>query len=338
LIPLDPAGGSPVALEVIDPGIQTTVQDWPGRPGLQRHGYFPAGPMDHLAFRMANLLVGNDDGAAALEIPMGRFAARVGTDGLIALCGAEGAAPTVNGTPVPLWEAVEVHAGDLLSCGTARGPGFRLYLAFSGGFDVAKVLGSRATHTVAGLGGLDGRALIRRDALPAGRDFGSGPRPRRLPQPLRPTYHEGWEIEVMRGPHADPEFITEQDWLDFVSADWRVALNSDRLVTRLNPHRFNWSRPDGGAAGGHPSNVIDGSYPLCGVHINGDTPMILGPDGPTSGGFVVIATVVHAGLWRVGQLRPGRDTVRFREVDLDEAHSLADHVEYVLDPGHLAEL
>lgn len=326
--------GGEAGLEVIDPGIQTTVQDYPGRPGLQHKGFFPAGPMDHLAFRLANVLVGNEPGAAALEIPMARFAARFSVDGLLALCGAEGAEPAINGTPIPLWEAVEVRAGDVLGCGTAKGPGFRMYLAFSGGFDVRPVLGSRSTHLVAGIGGLDGRALVREDVLPVGGPA-SDARGWRLPQSLRPVYHDVWEVEVLRGPHADREFVTAADWTDFVGTAWRVNLNSDRLATRLNPHHFTWSRPDGGVAGGHPSNVLDGSYPLGGVHINGDTPTILGPDGPTSGGFVVLATVVHAALWRVGQLRPGHDTVRFREVDLAEAMALTERVEFVVDPAHL---
>ena len=332
------SGKNSVVLEVLDAGLQTTIQDWPGRPELQRHGFFPSGPMDELAFRIANLLVGNPSGAPALEIPMGRFAARVRAGGLTALCGGEGTSPEVNGTPVPLWEAFEVRAGDVLSCGTAKGPGFRLYLACSGGFAADEVLGSQATHLVAGIGGLDGRALIRGDLLAAGPDPGGSPCRRRLPQTLRPGYHEHWEIEVMRGPHAEPDFVTAQDWADFVGQAWRVNVNSDRLVTRLNTHRFSWSRPDGGAAGSHPSNVPDFSYPLGGVHINGDTPMILGPDGPTSGGFVVLATVVRASLWKVGQLRPGRDTVRFREVGIEEAHALDMHLDYLFDADHFEEL
>ncbi|QIZ37638.1 biotin-dependent carboxyltransferase family protein [Saccharopolyspora sp. ASAGF58] len=326
------------ALEVLDAGIQTTVQDWPGRRGMRPRGFFPSGPMDHFAARVANVLVGNAGGAAVLEIPVGRFSARVGAPGLVALCGAEGAAPSLNGIEVPLWESFEVRPGDLVSCSRAKGPGFRLNLAFSGGFAVPEVFGSRSTHLVAGVGGIDGRALIRGDVLTTGTPKARAIRRARLPQSLRPTYPEHWEIEVMRGPHTDPEFVTEQDWADFVSAAWRVNMNSDRSATRLNTHHFQWSRTDGGAAGGHPSNVPDFSYPLGGIHINGDTPMILGPDGASSGGFVVIATVVHAALWKIGQLRPGRDTVRFREVGIQEAYALAAHTEYALDPRHLETL
>jgi urea carboxylase len=117
-----------------------------------------------------------------------------------------------------------------------------------------------------------------------------------------------------------------------------VNLNSDRLGVRLGRHRFGWARRDGGVAGDHPSNVLDGSYPVGGVIVNGDVPTILGPDGPTSGGFTVIATVVRASLWKAGQLRPGHDTVRFREVDPAGADALAGHAGFALDPRHLEQL
>lgn len=322
-----------MTLEILDPGVRTTVQDHPGRAGVQAKGIFPSGPADSVAFRVANLLVGNDPGRAALEIPSGRFCARAHFHGLVALTGADGAAATVNDQPVPMWESIEVHPGDVLASPAAKGPGFRRYLAVSGGFGVPEVLGARALHTGGGLGGLDGRALIRGDLLPAD-DAETGPR-MRLPQLLRPAYHRHWELETMRGPHADPDFLTPGDWHDLVTLTWRVNLNSDRLAVLLNPHRFAWARQDGGVAGAHPSNVLDGSYPVGGVVVNGDVPMILGPDGATSGGFTVVATVVHAALWKVGQLRPGQDTVRFREVDLDQAAALVAHVEFPLDPRHL---
>lgn len=325
------------ALEIVEPGVQATIQDYPGRIGLQSRGLFPAGPVDHLAFRLANVLVGNDPGAAALEIPMGRFTARAHFRGLVALCGADGADPTVNGRPVPMWQAFELRPGDVLSCGAAKGPGFRLYLALSGGIDVPPVLGALALHTMGGIGGMDGRPLIRGDLLPVGAPAGPE-RKLRLPQSLRPVYHRHWEVEVVRGPHADPEFLTGEDWHEFISARWRVNLNSDRLGVLLNPHGFQWARDGAGLAGDHPSNVLDASYPLGGIIVNGDVPMILGPDGPTSGGFTVIATVVHSALWKIGQLRPGQDTVRFREVGLAEADALAEHVEFALNPHHLEEV
>jgi biotin-dependent carboxylase-like uncharacterized protein len=327
---------STAVFDVVSPGLQTLVQDYPGRRGLQSRGFFPAGPMDHLSLRVANSLVGNDVGAAALEIPMGRLTLKVLAETSVAVTGAEGSGITLNGKPMPLWETVPVVPGDEIRCAIIRGPGFRLYLAVAGGIDVPLVLGARATYTMGGIGGVEGRALAKGDvlhALPA-------PRPARLrvPVSLRPALANDWEIEVMRGPHADPDFLTEQDWKDLLGREWKVDLNANRVGTRLQAHRFQWARPSGGVAGGHPSNVLDGSYPVGGINTNGDVPVILGPDGPTAGGFTVIGTVVQAGLWKTGQLRPGRDTIRFREVPLDEALSLAARVDYTTDPHHYEEL
>lgn len=325
-------------LSIVQPGIQTTIQDHPGRTGLQSRGFFPAGPVDHFAFRAANLLVGNDPGAAALEVPMGQFKATFRHEGLVALCGAAGASPKLNDEPLPMWEAALVEPGDTVSFGIAKGPGFRLYLAASGGIDVPEVLGSRATYTMGGLGGLEGRALVKGDEL-AVAPAGVGARQRlRLPLSSRPAYANEWEVEVVRGPHADPDFLTAEDWSDFVSMPWKVDLNTNRVGTRLNAHKFGWARTTGGVAGGHPSNVLDFSYPVGGINTNGDVPVILGPDGPTSGGFTVIGTVVQAGFWKVGQLRPGRDVIRFREVTVDEAVELFGELDAMLATDRLEEL
>ena len=123
----------------------------------------------------------------------------------------------------------------------------------------------------------------------------------------------------MRGPQAAPDFLTEADMETLFSRKWPVDRNSNRTGVRLESHRFEWARRSGGIAGGHPSNILDNSYPPGAININGDLPVILGPDGPTAGGFVVAATVVHADLWKIGQLRPVGDTVRFREISIDEA-------------------
>ncbi|MET9965424.1 5-oxoprolinase/urea amidolyase family protein [Streptomyces sp. NPDC006356] len=322
--------------DVVAPGLQTLVQDYPGRRGLQSKGFFPAGPMDHLSFRVANSLVGNAVGAAALEIPMGRLALKVLAETAVAVTGAEGSGITLNGEPLPLWETVRVVPGDEIKCAIVKGPGFRLYLAVAGGIDVPVVLGSRATYTMGGIGGVEGRALAKGDVLHS--QPVPAPARLRVPAALRPALANDWEVEVMRGPHADPDFLTEQDWKDLLGREWKVDLNANRVGTRLQSHRFQWARTSGGVAGGHPSNVLDGSYPVGGINTNGDVPVILGPDGPTAGGFTVIGTVVQAGLWKTGQLRPGRDTIRFREVSLDEALSLAARADYTTDPHHYEEL
>jgi urea carboxylase len=301
-------------LEILEGGIQTTVQDYPGRRGMLAQGFFPAGPMDHFAFRAANLLVGNDEAAAGLEVTLGNFAMRVDGGATVAVTGAE-APVTLDGEELPPWES---RHGSELRIGVSPGPGFRLYVGISGGIDVPPLFGSRATYTMGALGGLEGRALRSGDRLPLGDGDGDGDG-RRFPDGARPAYDREWEVRAMRGPQAAPDYFTEADMEVLFGRAWPVDRNSNRTGIRLESHRFEWARRSGGIAGGHPSNILDNSYPVGAVNVNGDLPVILGPDGPTAGGFVVAATVAHADFWKIGQFRPVGDTVRFREVTLEEA-------------------
>ena len=308
-------------VEVLEGGIQTTVQDYPGRRGMLRYGLFPAGPMDHFALRAANLLVGNEPGAAALEVALGNFALRFETEATLAVCGAQ-ADMTLDGEPLPAWESRRVEPGAELRIEFAQGPGFRLYVAISGGIDVPPFFESRSTYTMGSLGGLEGRALTAGDRLLLGDAGGDDAAGRRFKEAARPEYAREWEIETIRGPQATPDYLTEAGMEAFFGRAWSVDRNSDRTGIRLEPYKFDWAREGGGIAGGHPSNILDNSYPVGAVNINGDLPVILGPDGPTAGGFVVAATVSHAGFWKIGQLRPVGDTVRFREVTIEEAVEL----------------
>jgi 5-oxoprolinase (ATP-hydrolysing) subunit C len=303
--------------EVIEGGIQSTVQDYPGRRGMLAQGFFPAGPMDHFAHRAANLLVGNPVSAATLEITLGNVRLRLEADATVAICGAE-APVTSGGNELALWESHRVPSGSELAIGIAPGPGFRLYLAVDGGFDVPELFGSRSTYTMGALGGLDGRPLQQGDRLPLGVPGANGAG-RRFKQDARPPYGREWEVRAMRGPQAAPDFLTESDMEVLFGRAWPVDRNSNRTGIRLESHKFDWARKSGGIAGGHPSNILDNSYPVGAININGDLPVILGPDGPTAGGFVVAATVIHADFWKIGQFRPVGDTVRFREVTIDEA-------------------
>jgi urea carboxylase len=305
--------------EVIEGGIQSTVQDYPGRRGMLAQGFFPAGPMDHFALRAANLLVGNPDSAAALEITLGNFRLRLDTDAAVAICGAE-APVNVDGSEIALWESHRLPAGAEIAIDIAPGPGFRFYLAVDGGFDVPPLFGSRATYTMGALGGLEGRPLRQGDRLPLGEPLAEGSGAgRRFSKEARPPYSREWEVRAMRGPQAAPDFLTEADMATLFGRPWPVDRNSNRTGVRLESHKFEWARSSGGIAGGHPSNILDNSYPVGAININGDLPVILGPDGPTAGGFVVAATVIHADFWKIGQFRPVGDTVRFREVSIDEA-------------------
>ncbi|MQA82334.1 MAG: 5-oxoprolinase/urea amidolyase family protein [Streptosporangiales bacterium] len=310
-----------MTIEVLQPGIQTTVQDYPGRVGLMSRGFFPAGAMDHLALRLGNALVGNEPGDAALEVALGKAKLRFDRAAVVALTGATVEA-TVDGEPVPSWQAVEVPAGGELRLGIAKGPGFRVYIAVAGGIDVPEVFGARATYTMGALGGVEGRALRKGDVLPVGE-------PRRasrgsLDQSRLPAYVNEWDLEVVPGPHASEEFLAEEDVALLFTRQWTVDRNSNRTGIRLDAQRLTWARSNGGIAGGHPSNILDNGYPVGGINLNGDTPVILGPDGPTSGGFVVVAVVAHASMWKLGQMRPGADKITLRPVSVEQAQALAD--------------
>lgn len=310
------------SLEVLEGGIQTTVQDYPGRRGMLAQGFFPAGPMDHFAFRAANLLVGNPESAAGLEVTLGGGAFRFESAVTVAICGAE-AGLEVDGEPIPLWESRRLPAGSELRIGISQGPGFRLYVAVSGGIDVPVLFGSRATYTMGALGGFEGRPLQKGDRLVLGSELGAATDgDRRFAPSARPAYAREWELEAVRGPQASPDFLTEVDMETLFGRVWSVDRNSNRTGIRLESFRFQWARSTGGVAGGHPSNILDNSYPVGAVNVNGDLPVILGPDGPTAGGFVVAATVAHAGFWKIGQLRPVGDSLRFREVTVEEAAEL----------------
>jgi urea carboxylase len=315
-------------VDVLRAGVQTTVQDYPGRWGLRARGFFPAGPMDHLALRAANVAVGNPEGAAGLEITLGQVELEFAREAVVALCGPP-VDLRIDGSDQPLWRACRVSRGGRLKIGVVRAPGFRVYLAVGGAFDVPALLGSRATYTMGRLGGLDGRALAKGDRVPIG--DGDLEHEGRA-APAAPDYPELAEIAVMRGPQAAPDFLTEADMDVLIGRTWPVDRQSNRTGVRLESHRFEWARRTGGIAGGHPSNILDHGYPVGGININGDLPVVLGPDGPTAGGFVVAATVIHAEAWKLGQLRPGSGHVRFREVTFDEATEASARLDDELNP------
>lgn len=305
-------------VDVLDPGVQTTVQDYPGRTGYWNIGVPPSGPMDALAFRLANRLVGNDEGVAGLEITFTGPTLRFNCDSVIAVSGAP-IEVRLDGEPLAQWRSHAVQAGCVLQFGKLTGAGCRVYLALHGGFDVPEYLGSRSTFTLGQFGGHAGRTLRAGDVLhiePALQHT-----TRQLPAALLPYYGTVWEIGVLYGPHGAPDFFTDDDIRTFFAADWEVHYNSNRTGVRLIGPRPQWARSDGGEAGLHPSNIHDNAYAIGAVDFTGDMPVILGPDGPSLGGFVCPVTIAQAELWKMGQLKPG-DTVRFRWMTLEQAQHL----------------
>jgi urea carboxylase len=312
------------AVDVISPGTQTTVQDYPGRIGYWNVGVPPSGPMDHVAFRLANRLVGNPAGLPALEVAVTGPALRFTTESVIALTGADFGA-RIDGKPAPLWQAVRIAKGALLEYGSAKDTGSRTYLAVAGGFDAPEYLGSRSTFILGKFGGDSGRTLRAGDVLHLAGHRASPPESSFAP----PVYGHRWEIGVLYGPHGAPDFFTDADIEMFFSTDWRIHYNSDRTGVRLIGPKPVWARKDGGEAGLHPSNIHDNAYAVGTVDFTGDMPVILGPDGPSLGGFVCPATIAHAELWKIGQLRPG-DFVRFVALSQDDAESLEKKLDHVI--------
>jgi urea carboxylase len=313
-------------VEVVSGGTLTTVQDWPGRTGYWQVGVPPCGPMDDLSFRLGNRALGNPEGAPGLECTLQGPTLRFTHATTVCVTGA--AAPvTVDGTAVAQWEPVTVPAGAVLEVGAPSEHGLRTYVLFAGGLDVPAFLGSAATFTLGRFGGHGGRALRTGDVLHGGSVTGKGAP---VPASDRPVFGPQWHVGALEGPHAAPEFFTEDDIHDFYAADWKVHFNSARTGVRLVGPKPRWARTDGGEAGLHPSNIHDTPYSVGAVDYTGDMPVLLGPDGPSLGGFVCPATVVSTERWKLGQFRPG-DTVRFTPLAEDGSQRPA-----IVDGGVLA--
>ncbi|MBB5754854.1 5-oxoprolinase/urea amidolyase family protein [Prosthecomicrobium pneumaticum] len=295
----------PQVIEVIAPGAQSSLQELPGRIGLWPVGVPPSGPMDARSFRLANRIVGNEETAAALELTMSGPALRFHAEATIGLAGAEMDA-RLDGVSVPRGRPVAVGAGQTLALGPVAGPGQRAYLAVRGAFTAPEMLGSRATFALGGFGGHATGTLKPGDALHFGAREPVGP-----PASVDlPTLSHDWTLAAVYGPHGAPDFFTARDVETLFSTPYEVHFNSARTGVRLVGPKPDWARTDGGEAGLHPSNLHDNAYAVGAIDFTGDTPIILGPDGPSLGGFVCPAVVADEDLWKIGQLKPG-DTIRF---------------------------
>lgn len=294
------------AVEVLSPGLFTTVQDG-GRPGWRRMGVPGAGAWDARALEDANGALGNGPGAAALECTLTGPTLRFLRTARFAVAGADlGAAlerADMGAWPVPPGEPVLARAGNVLRF-TGRRAGCRALVAFAGGIAVPEVLGSRATDLLAGFGGLDGRPLQIRDRFALYEAAGTQRAPRRArPQPL-----EAGPLRVILGPQE--EAFDPAEVRAFLESAYEVRPEADRVGCRLRGRRL--------AHRGPAEIVSDGIVPGC-IQVPPDgEPIVMGPDGPTTGGYPKIATVIGADMRRLGQLAPG-DTVRFRAVTPDEA-------------------
>ncbi|CUX70371.1 MULTISPECIES: urea carboxylase [Agrobacterium] len=298
----------PDVVEVIAPGAQSSLQELPGRLGLWHVGVPPSGPMDERSFRHANRLVGNHDHTAALEITVSGPVLKFFADVTVALAGAE-MPITCDGEPVPHDTPITISSGQTLTIGQIGGAGQRAYLAVAGGFDAPVVLGSRATF---GLGQFGGNATgtlraghVLRLARARQADMKAASEPADLTRE--------WSVGVLYGPHGAPDFFLEDDIETLFATEYEVHFNSARTGVRLIGPAPKWARQDGGEAGLHPSNLHDNAYAIGAIDFTGDMPIILGPDGPSLGGFVCPAVIAADEQWKMGQFKPG-DKIRFHPV------------------------
>jgi biotin-dependent carboxylase-like uncharacterized protein len=307
-------------LEVVEPGIFTTIQDL-GRKGYFASGIPPSGAMDRFALRMGNLLVKNPIDEAGIEMTAIGMKARVLKETVIALAGAQFSAK-LNGNTIPLWQTIYLKEGDLLSIEKPRS-GWRGYLCIAGGMDVPPVLGSKSTYTLGGLGGIRGRTLKKGDLIPAGipRSSLDTLKGRKVKESVLPEAGSEKELRVVLGPQDD--HVKGESIEVFLNTPYQVSIRSNRVGYRFEgPQLFFKERPESRDAGLDPSNIVDDGNAIGAIQIPaGKEPICLGVDGVTMGGYVKIACLITADMNRMAQLKP-KDLVRFKSVTVDEARSI----------------
>ncbi|MDH5425818.1 MAG: urea carboxylase [Gammaproteobacteria bacterium] len=308
----------PCSIDIISSGTLTTIQDYPARTGYWNVGVPPSGPFDQYSFNLANRLLNNDEKAAGLEVTLNGPTLRFNSDTQVVLSGAEMDAH-LDEKAVSFWQVIDIKAGQTLKIGKTTAAGARSYLCIKGGINCPDYLGSKSTFTLGQFGGHAGRAIrvgdvLHFNALTEKSDNSY------LPAELKPEINNSWELRVIYGPHGAPDFFTDKDIEVFFESEWEVHYNSSRTGIRLIGPKPEWARSDGGEAGMHPSNIHDNAYAVGTVDFTGDMPVILGPDGPSLGGFVCPATVITADLWKLGQLKAG-DKVKFKPVTMISAVS-----------------
>jgi urea carboxylase len=307
-------------VQVIKKGLETSVQDYPGRIGTLNLGFPPSGPMDSWSFRLANVLVNNEPGTAALECQFMGPTLKFNDDRVIAITGAD-MSPKIDGTPAPLWESLEVKKDQILEMAFAT-VGARSYIAFSGGINTTPWLGSRSTFHKAGVGGIDGNAIQDGQIIPLNK-FKSvkGRKIKNSSIPVMST-NKKWLVEVVKGPNDD--WVDEKGHKMFLNSDWKLQSKSDRTGYRLKGPKWSFTEKatnKGLEHGTFPSNIIDQGYPVGAINLAGQTPIILVNDGPSMGGFIVPYTVPSASFWKLGQAKPG-DSFNFVEISVEKAQTL----------------
>jgi urea carboxylase len=307
------------SVQVLEPGVSTTIQDYPGRVSVG-HGVPPGGPMDDLSARIANILVGNDERVELLEVTLSGPKLLFHEAAIVSVCGAE-LPIAVDGSPQPQWSRLVIKRGQTLSLGKVTRSGARAYIAVRGGFpDVPAFLGSKSTAPELGFGGYQGRKLQTHDILvlsPDSKAQAAEATTFTLPSHHVPRFGSA-TICCIDGPYGSDDILTEEGSKTLYEGEWSVSHNSGRSGIRLEGPRLKWARTSGGGGGSHPSNVFEYGYPNGGVNFTGESPIIFANDRPDLGGFVCPTTICSGEMWKLGQLKPG-DTVRLQSVSYEDA-------------------
>ena len=297
---------------------------------LTNVGFPHAGPMDPLAFQIANLLVGNARGTAGLECTLDGPELHFLAPAVIAICGAP-MDVKLDESPISLWARIHVRAGQKLKIGKTTGGGCRSYLAIHGGLpSVAEWFGSKATSPGVAVGGYQGRQLAAGDLLAINRDIPDfGHEPLALPKKIIPQYPSHWDIFAMVGPYEEG-YLRPEDVEMIYKTKWQISHNAARGGIRLIGPKPKWARADGGEGGAHPSNVVEYGYPVGTLNWTGDDPCIFPVDCPDFGGFVSSTTIIKADYWRLGQMKAG-NTMQYKKVSLEDALALRMRVNRFID-------
>jgi biotin-dependent carboxylase-like uncharacterized protein len=309
---------------VIKAGLETAIQDYPGRIGFRNQGFPPSGPMDAWSFRLANCLVGNDPGMAALECQYIGPSLKFSRDALIAITGAD-MTPTLDGVVMAMWTCVHVKANQVLEMNFAN-KGVRAYIAFGGGINSKPWLSSQSTFQKAGVGGNGGHAIKEGQKIDwRAKDIDVCLINRQVNSNVLPDINNDKikHINLVAGPN--------DDWLDdagksqFLTTAWKLSAKSDRTGFRLEGSEITFADKAYHKApehGSEPSNIIDQGYPVGAINLAGQTPIILVNDGPSMGGFINPYTVPSCEFWKLAQAKPGTQLF-FYEISVQRAQQLA---------------
>ncbi len=308
-------------LEVIKPGLETSIQDYPGRIGYLNLGFPWSSAMDSWSLRLANILVGNDAGAAGLECQFIGPSLKVQRDTVIAVTGADMQAK-IDGAEIPMWESIAIGAGQVLEMAFAK-TGARGYIAVAGGISSPEFLGSRSTFHKAGVGGMGGHAIQKDQVVPVAQ--GDGRPGRKVKESARPPIvtDKQWTVDVVRGPNDD--WVDDAGHERFLSTQWKLSAKSDRSGFRLEGPDWTFNEkaydklPEHGS---DPANILDQGYPVGAINLAGQTPIILVNDGPSMGGFINPYTVPQCAFWKLGQAKPG-ELLSFEAISVDDAQQKA---------------